>query len=138
MKSLFARNFLIYALVIVLGFTVLGSAFIYQVNRFSLQEKQQQLSDTSNQAAQSTLAYFQLRDGADWQDKFNINYRVAMNMLAADCGGTIFVGDEEGKLLFIATTDGCYSQEQTGLMLPTVAVQDLLSDGIYTDRKSVV
>ena len=103
MKSLFARNFLIYALVIVLGFTVLGSAFIYQVNRFSLQEKQQQLSDTSNQAAQSTLAYCQLRDGADWQDKFNINYRVAMNMLAADCGGTIFVGDEEGKLVVIAT-----------------------------------
>ena len=136
MKSLFARNFLIYALVIVLGFTVLGSAFIYQVNRFSLQEKQQQLSDTSNQAAQSTLAYFQLRDGADWQDKFNINYRVAMNMLAADCGGTIFVGDEEGKLLFIATTDGCYSQEQTGLMLPTVAVQDLLSDGIYTQSST--
>ena len=43
MKSLFARNFLIYALVIVLGFTVLGSAFIYQVNRFSMEEKQQQL-----------------------------------------------------------------------------------------------
>ena len=136
MKSLFARNFLIYSLVIVLGFTVLGSAFIYQVNRFALEEKQQQLSDASNRAAQSTLAYFQLRGGADWQDKFNANYRVAMNMLASDCGGTIFVGDEEGKLLFIATTDGCYNQEQTGLMLPTVAMQDLLSDGVYTQNST--
>lgn len=136
MKSLFARNFLIYALVIVLGFTVLGSAFIYQVNRFSLEEKQQQLSDASSRAAQSTLAYFQLRDGPDWQDKFNANYRVAMNMLASDCGGTIFVGDDEGKLLFIANTDGCYSQEQTGLMLPTIAMQDLLSDGIYTQNST--
>ncbi len=132
MKSLFARNFLIYALVIVLGFTVLGSAFIYQVNRFSMEEKQQQLSDASDRAAQSTLAYFQMRDGADWQDKFNANYRVAMNMLAADCSGTIFVGDEEGKLLFIANSDGCYSQEQTGLMLPTVAMQELLNSGTCT------
>ena len=38
MKSLFARNFLIYALVIVLGFTVLGSAFIYQVNPNTVQK----------------------------------------------------------------------------------------------------
>lgn len=136
MKSLFARNFLIYALVIVLGFTVLGSAFIYQVNRFSMEEKQQQLSDASHRAAQSTLAYFQMRDGADWQDKFNANYRVAMNMLAADCGGTIFVGDEEGKLLFIANSDGCYSQEQTGLMLPTVAMQELLDSGTCTQKST--
>ena len=40
--SLFARNFMIYAIVIELGFTVLGSSFIYQVNRFSGEETQQQ------------------------------------------------------------------------------------------------
>ena len=136
MKSLFARNFLIYALVIVLGFTVLGSAFIYQVNRFSMEEKQQQLEDASDRAVRSTLAYFQLRDSADWQDKFNASYRMAMNMLAMDCGGTIFVGDDEGKLLFIANEDGCYSQEQTGLMLPTIAMDDLLSDGVYTQSST--
>ncbi len=136
MKSLFARNFLIYALVIVLGFTVLGSAFIYQVERFSLEEKQQQLSDTSDRAAQSTLSYFQLRDGPDWQDRFNAIYRVTMNMLATDCGGTIFVGDEEGNLMFIANADGCYSQENNGLMLPTIAMNDLLSDGVFAQNST--
>ncbi len=136
MKSLFARNFLIYALVIVLGFTVLGSAFIYQVNRFSMEEKQQQLSDTAVRASDSTLSYFQLREGAGWQDKFNASYRVAMHILATDCGGTIFVGDEEGKLLFIANSDGCYSQEQTGLMLPTIAVHDLLADGLFSQNST--
>ena len=100
--SLFARNFMIYAIVIVLGFTVLGSSFIYQVNRFSGEETQQQLNDTAQQAWASTQAYFQLRDNADWNDKFNANYRVALNMLARDSGGTIFVGDSTGKLLFIA------------------------------------
>jgi len=130
-KSLFARNFLIYALVIVLGFTILGSSFIYQVNRFSSEETQLQLNETSEQAVISTHAYFQLRGNADWNDKFNASYRVALNMLADDCRGTIFVGDAEGKLLFIANEDGCYSQERTGLMLPTVAMQDVLADGSY-------
>ncbi len=136
MKSLFARNFLIYALVIVLGFTVLGSAFIYQVNRFSMEEKQQQLSDTADRAAQSTLEFLQMRESEGWQDRFNATYRVAMKMLATDCSGTIFVGSETGDLLFIANTDGCYSQEQTGLMLPTVAVQDLLADGVFSQNST--
>ncbi|MBR5537371.1 MAG: HAMP domain-containing histidine kinase [Clostridia bacterium] len=130
--SLFARNFMIYAMVIVLGFTLLGSSFIYQVNRFSGEETQQQLNDTMQQAWASTQAYFQLRDNADWNDKFNASYRVALNMLARDSGGTIFVGDETGKLLFVANEDGCFSQENTGLMLPVAAMEDLLSDGVYT------
>lgn len=134
--SLLARNFVIYALVIVLGFTVLGSSFIYQVNRFSLEEKQNQLADTANRAIQSTAAYFQLRNSADWHDKFSTSYRLSMNMLAADCGGTIFVGGDDGKLLFIATPDGCYSQEQTSLMLPAMAVEDLYPDGEYTQTSN--
>jgi len=118
-------------MVIVLGFTVLGSSFIYQVNRFSLEDTQTQLAEAAEQAVLSTQAYFQLRDNADWNDKFNASYRVALNMLASDCRGTIFVGDGQGKLLFIANEDGCYSQEKTGLMLPTMAMDDLLSDGAY-------
>ena len=102
MKSLFARNFLIYALVIVLGFTILGSSFIYQVNRFSSQEAQSQLNEVCDRTVVSTQAYFQLRGNEDWDDKFNASYRVAMNMLANDCRGTIFVGDTQGKLLFLA------------------------------------
>ena len=131
MKSLFARNFLIYALVIVLGFTILGSSFIYQVNRFSAEEAQSQLNEACDRAVISTQAYFQLRGNEDWNDKFNASYRVAMNMLASDCRGTIFVGNVEGKLLFIANEDGCYSQEKNGLQLPTIAMQDLITDGIY-------
>ena len=36
MKSLFAKNFFIYAMVIVLSFAILGSTFIYQVNHFAM------------------------------------------------------------------------------------------------------
>ena len=136
MKSLFARNFLIYAMVIVLGFAILGSAFIYQVNRFALEEKQQQLSDAAERAVQSTAAYFETRDSADWMDKFNTNYKIAMHLLAADCSGTIFVGDAQGKLLFIANSDGCYSQMNNDLTLPDVAMTDVIEDGVYAQSSN--
>lgn len=136
MKSLFARNFLIYALVIVLGFAILGSAFIYQVNRFALEEKQQQLSEAAERAVQSTAAYFELRESAEWIDKFSANYRVTMHMLAADCGGTIFVGNAAGNLLFIANSDGCYSQMSNNLTVPIAAMDDLLDDGVYAQSSN--
>ncbi len=123
-------------MVIVLGFAILGSAFIYQVNRFALEEKQQQLSDAAERAVQSTAAYFETRDSADWMDKFNTNYKIAMHLLAADCSGTIFVGDAQGKLLFIANSDGCYSQMNNDLTLPDVAMTDVIEDGVYAQSSN--
>ena len=40
MKSLFTKNFLMYAAVIVLSFTLLGTMFLYQVGRFSAEEQE--------------------------------------------------------------------------------------------------
>ena len=104
MNSLFIRNFVIYALVICLGFGILGSAFVYRVNRFALEEKQAQLTDAADRAVQSTSTYFELEGSDDWKDKFNTSYRVSMHMIAKDCDGTILVGGRDGDLLFIATT----------------------------------
>ena len=39
MKGIFFRNFIIYAIVILLSFSALGSTFAYQINQFALQEK---------------------------------------------------------------------------------------------------
>lgn len=136
MKSLFARNFLIYALVIVLGFAVLGSAFVYRVNRFAVEEKQQQVTDAAMRAVQSTEAFFESQNSAGWNESFSINYRVAMNILANDCGGTIFVADESGNLLFIATAEGCYSQQNNDLMVPAVAMEELLRDGVFSENSN--
>lgn len=136
MKSLFARNFAIYALVIVLGFVILGSAFISQVNRFALQEKQQQLADASERAVQFTVSYFTLREGSEWNAQLGVNYRMTMHMLASDCNGTIFVGDRAGSLLFIADPDGCYSQEDNGLSMPQSALDALFRDGRYAQTSN--
>lgn len=136
MKSLFARNFAIYALVIVLGFVILGSAFISQVNRFALQEKQQQLADASDRAVQFTVSYFTLRESSEWNTQLGTNYRMTMHMLAGDCNGTIFVGSRDGALLYIADSDGCYSQEDNGLDMPSAAMDALLRDGYYAQTSA--
>ena len=133
MKSLFARNFLIYAMVIVLGFSILGGLFMSQVNRFALEEKQNQVNDALDRAVQNTSTYFELRDRADgdWKDQYFTSYRSALHLLASDCGGTVFVGTAEGDLLFIATPDGCFSQEDNELQLPGPALRELLLRGTY-------
>ena len=136
MNSLFIRNFVIYALVICLGFGILGSAFVYQVNRFALEEKQAQLTDAADRALQSTSTYFELEGSDDWKDKFNTSYRVSMHMIAKDCDGTILVGSREGDLLFIATRDGCYSQLDNGLQLPPAALETVLREGSYTQSSN--
>ena len=46
-------------------------------------------------------------------------------MLASDCRGIVFVGDEQGKLLFIANEDGCYSQEMVDKLNEIVEKYDL-------------
>ena len=136
MNSLFIRNFVIYALVICLGFGILGSAFVYRVNRFALEEKQAQLTDAADRAVQSTSTYFELEGSDDWKDKFNTSYRVSMHMIAKDCDGTILVGGRDGDLLFIATRDGCYSQLDNGLQLPPAALEAVLQEGSYTQSSN--
>lgn len=135
-SSLFVRNFVIYALVICLGFGILGSAFVYRVNQFAVEEKRDQLSDAADRAVQSTSTYFELEDSDDWKDKFNSSYRVSMHMIAKDCDGTLLVGDAEGGLLFIATKEGCYSQLNNGLQLPPEAMNNVLQEGSYSQSSN--
>ena len=134
MKSLFAKNFFMYAMIVVFSFAILGSAFIYQVNRFSAEEKENQLSETAARAAQNTLTFLNSQKVSGWRSEFSSNYLVSMRQLAADCGGMIFVGDGDGDLLFVATDEGCYTQENG--VIPKLAADALLRSGTYTDQSN--
>lgn len=134
MKSLFYKNFFTYALVIILGFAILGSTFIYQVNRFAMEEKQKQLSETESRAIQSTARLYTDRRSSAWREDFIGGYLVNMRQLAADCDGIIFVGSAEGKLDFIATGVNCYMQENG--VLPPLAVQNTLKNGRFMERSN--
>ena len=133
MKSLFTKNFLMYAAVIVLSFTLLGTLFLYQVGRFSAQEQEAQMSKTIDACASMTAAFFSSRSNQDWNDAFGRTYLVGLQQQAKDGDAVIFVGESNGQLVAVATED--YSQYQEKIMLPTAAVTALLEDKSY-DAKS--
>lgn len=133
MKSLFTKNFLMYAAVIVLSFTLLGTLFLYQVGRFSAQEQEAQISKTIDACASMTSAFFTSRTNQGWEDTFGRTYLVGLQQQAKDGDAVIFVGEANGQLVAVATED--YSQYQQAIMLPTAAVNILLETGSY-DAKS--
>ena len=110
MNSLFLKNFILYSLVIVLSFTILGGAYTVQINRYAIDEKQTSLEQTASRAAQSTSSFVasllldQIVQGRD--NGIERAYRINMMQLAAISGGMIFVSDLDGNLLYIARSDG--------------------------------
>ena len=106
MKGLFFRNFIIYAIVICVSFAALGSTFTYQINGFALQEKMNMLSDTTSRAAESTVLYLESGSGGQPNPAAVKLYRSTMTQLAADCDGSIFITDDSGQMLLVATADG--------------------------------
>lgn len=115
MKSLFVKTFALYALVAIFGFGVLGGAYLFQINRYAMQEKRSGIVMTAERAAQSTAVYVETADmRAYLSDKYRVDaerqYMTNMLQLASDCNGMIFVANMDGSLWFIATPDGCYRQ----------------------------
>ncbi len=134
MKSLFTKNFLMYAAVIVLSFTLLGTLFLYQVGRFSAQEQETQMRKTVDACASMTSAYFTSRMNQGWEDAFGRTYLVGLQQQAKNGDAVIFVGEANGQLLAVATED--YSQYQEKIMLPMTAVNTLLETGSYEDKST--
>ena len=50
-RSIFLKNFIIYSLVVMLSFTALGGAFIYQVSRYAARERESALAAAVNRVA---------------------------------------------------------------------------------------
>lgn len=129
MKSLFFRNFIIYAIVICVSFAALGSTFTYQINGFALQEKMNMLSDTMERAAESTVLFLESSSNTMQLQPAAKLYRSTMTQLADDNEATIFVTDQHGEMLLVATKEGCYNQK--GGFIPTEAVESVVSGGSY-------
>ena len=135
MKGLFFRNFIIYAIVICVSFAALGSAFVYQINSFALQEKMNMLSDTTNRAAESTILYLESSSDTGQVQPAAKLYRSTMTQLAAENEATIFVTDHTGEMLLVATKEGCYNQK--GGFVPTKAVETVISNGSYYEMSDL-
>lgn len=132
-KSLFARHFFVYALVIIFGFAILGCTFIYQVNRYNREEKEATLNKTVERAT-SSVAFYMRNLNLVYEQYYSQVLADNLHSLAVDANGFIFVGNGEGRLLYVATEDGCYKQNRGEI--PQAAISDLSEDGVYDVRSS--
>lgn len=137
MKSLLSKNFLIYALVVLISFIVLGLAFVYQVDRYAEEERTELASVLSQRAAEATAGYFAINDSlhagpGSAADILLSAYKINMCQLAAEADGKIFVSDGSGELIYIVTARGCYGQN--GGELPEDAADAIADDGRYTAK----
>ena len=156
--SLFARNFLLYTLVVLVSFTALGLTFMARVDSFTTAETRNLLNESAQRALNSAHSYALFQESVDQsfsglRPQFSRSMQLNLCQLADDCGGTIFVTDAEGSMQYIATAVGCLSlermsyfpatggnspqplPEQTGAIpmnAPADAVNALLAAGSYS------
>ncbi len=136
MNSLFLKYFLIYSLVIVFSFVILGGAYVAQVNRYAVEDKENTLEQTASRAAQSTSTFIEtaaqlerLMPGSS--NPYTRSYVINMMQLADISGGMIFICDLDGRIMYIANSDGCYAQDSG--VLPQAAVSTVLEEGRYAE-----
>lgn len=132
MKSIFLKNFIIYSLVVMLSFTALGAAFIYQINRYAAEERESSLTNTVNRASNITGMYMQVFPNmiGSARQFYDEAYRVNIMNLAGNLGGIIFVCNAEGDLQFFATSDGCYAHSEA-VTVPEAALEAVDKNGRF-------
>lgn len=139
LKSIFLKNFIIYSLVVMLSFTALGGAFIYQISRYAAEERDSALNSAARRASSITTTYMQTAPnmiGSSFSlQTYNDMYRASIVNLAENLGGILFVCDSQGKLLFFATGEGCYTHEDV-TQVSQDAVKAIQEDGRFSEMGS--
>ena len=124
MKGILSKIFIPYALVAVIGFTVLGTTFIVQVNNYSSKEKEQLLEKTSDRISDLTTILIQ-----NYSSSLESLYKVNVSQLADDANATVIICDEQGRVAYIANSEECYAPINT--ILNTEPVKKVFSSGEY-------
>ena len=90
-RSIFLKNFIIYSLVVMLSFTALGGAFIYQISRYAARERESALDAAVSRASSFTSEYMQTAPnmiGSSFSLKaYEKIYRTSIMNLAENLGG---------------------------------------------------
>jgi len=131
--------------VIILGFAVLGSIFMYRVNHFSAQEKQAQLDKTVSQSAGFVQTYtmlsgipnaiINLPGGVSMSVQPEKQLMQNLAQLAVDGGGHVFVVDSSGQYMYVSSWEyGCRKQSQG--YVAQAALDEILQTGSYGVRVS--
>ncbi|MCX7615134.1 MAG: HAMP domain-containing histidine kinase [Clostridiales bacterium] len=125
-SSLFVKNFATYAIVILLGFTVLAVSFVVIADKYSSDVQKQSLNKVATRASNTAaiMLYY-------YSPAIDQLFQVTLVQLAADADATIIICDKTGKITYIADRNGCYIQKNTAIY-PS-AVDELYKNGQYAE-----
>lgn len=127
MRNIFVKNYLAFALLILISFTFAGGVFMAQVSRYSVQEKQEQLETTVSYVdaiVENNTSLLQIQ-----HDTFVKTY---LDQQAAVSGCTILLTDEQGDVLMcsLPKDDGIEADQIQGTVSGKL-VQSIKENGSY-------
>ena len=128
MKNFFIKNYVCFAMLILVSFTFAGGMFMAQISRYSVQEKQEQLETTVNyidDIVKNNLELFQNKD----YDMFLDTY---LDQQAAVSGCTVMLTDADGKVQAYSTPkdDDTFHGQMPGT-ISSQLVQRIRKDGSF-------
>ena len=127
-KSIYYRNFLAIALILLLSFFILGGVFSTWSYRIIMNEQRRGLSNTADDVADLVSAYC-----AEWEPE-SFEVRMVISSAARSTNYHIMLADESGVI--ISCSDRKVLCEHMGRQLPADAAARML-DGGYSDTSSL-
>lgn len=136
MKSLFKKYMLTYGLVVILSFAVLGGAFLYQVNYFSVKEKRDLIDVTAQRVRDNTNVYYATMStvtGGVAAAALENAYRINLSQLASYAGATIYISDPAGNIMRKVTPQAYYDMSVYREKIPEAAARQVAAGYIYSE-----
>lgn len=135
MTSLFKRYMLSYGLVVIISFSLLGSAFLYQLNSLAIEEKKLTLEDTIRKVSDSTISYINTSGEITAflaKQALENSYRINLMQLASYSGANIYLTDTNGVIERHTVPGSCMDGDGT-TAIPYSVVEATLKNGSYSD-----
>lgn len=98
MRNIFVKNYLAFAMLILVSFTFTGGVFMAQVSRYSIQEKQEQLDTTVNYINTMVEDNLAMLDNTD----YHAFLQTYIDQQAAASGCIILLTDEAGNIQILS------------------------------------
>ena len=127
MKSLYKRQFMLMAGVILISFALLGGAFVTLSYQYAVQEKRDSLGDNAKYIAQSFMRSLSTASTTLGQQN---DYAVNIDTLAKVSDSYVIVTETDGLIFY--SSDGSDGSNLAGGVVPSYIVSQVAATGSYS------
>ena len=127
MKSLYKRQFMLMAGVILISFALLGGAFVTLSYQYAVQEKRDSLGDNAKYIAQSFMRSLSTASTTLGQQN---DYAVNIDTLAKVSDSYVIVTETDGLIFY--SSDGSDGSNLAGGVVPSYMVSQVAATGSYS------